>query len=53
MLETPHLTTITAGVNLLNNTLHDYQTENARELANQVRTGSDESIIAPVIWRAR
>jgi hypothetical protein len=30
------MATITAGVNLLNNKLHDYQTENARELANQV-----------------
>ena len=29
------MATITAGVNLLNNKLHDYQTENARELANQ------------------
>ena len=29
------MVTITAGVNLLNNKLHDYQTENARELANQ------------------
>lgn len=29
------MATITAGVNLLNNKLHEYQTENARELANQ------------------
>jgi hypothetical protein len=30
------MATITAGVNLLNTKLHDYQTENAKELANQV-----------------